>query len=208
MSRGLLGVLGFGTSFLRKRVVMSCQRLAQFVLQHGDLRAVRFHNLEIFKVFGGLSRGVAQHSCEFRVATHDYWRGLCWPGLPITYAVVELRRGPVEHPPDRRCWSGVFRLVLGDTRLGTSDSACDVPPVTVAQLEKFEARAKGRSVTHDRNDANRSLGERKIHLYRLAYLQIALHKRSKTALAYIQADGVKRVWRRPRQLPQFQRYAE
>lgn len=86
-------------SFLRKRVVMSCQRLAQFVLQHGDLWVVRFHNLEIFEVLRGLSSGIAQHSCEFGVATHDYWRVFSWPGLLNYLWVVDLRRRTIEHPP-------------------------------------------------------------------------------------------------------------
>lgn len=110
--------------------------------------------------------------------------------------------------PDRRCWSGVFRLVLSNTRLCGSDRACNVPPVTVAQLEKFKTRAKGRSVADDRYDANRPLCERKIHLYWLAYFQVALHQRPQATFADIQADGVKRVWGRPRQLPKFKRYAE
>lgn len=48
-------------------------------------------------------------------------------------------------------------------------------------------------MAHDRYDAKSSLGERKIHLYGLAYVQIALHQRSKTTFADIQADGVKRI---------------
>ena len=143
MSRGLLGVLGFRMSFLRKRVMMSCQRLAQFVLQHRDLWVVRFHNLEIFEVLRGLSSGVAQHSCEFGVATHDYWTVFSWPGLLNYLRSCRFTPSDDRAPlPDRRCWSGVFRLVPSNTRLGISDGACDVPPVGVAQLEKFEARAK------------------------------------------------------------------
>jgi len=63
-------------------------------------------------------------------------------------------------------------------------------------------------VAYDRYDVNGFLGERKIHLYRLAYFQVALHQRSETTFADIQTDTVKRVGRRSRQLPQFKRYAE
>ena len=54
-------------------------------------------------------------------------------------------------------------------RLRASDRAGKIPPVSFAESEKFETRAKSRSVAYDRYDVNGFLGERKIHLYCLSY---------------------------------------